>query len=65
MDVPKAASKFQELGIFVNYVPYPAVPENEQRFRVSLMANHTNEDIDALVAAVEEVWATCGRRSGD
>ena len=27
-----------------------------ERFRVSLMATHTREDIDRLVGAVQEVW---------
>ncbi len=56
MSIRKAASRFHEKGIFVNSVEFPAVPVSQQRFRVSLMATHTREDIDRLVDAVGEVW---------
>lgn len=56
MDIRRAASKFHDRGIFVNSIEYPAVPLSQQRFRVSLMAIHTHEDIDRLVDAVDEVW---------
>jgi glycine C-acetyltransferase len=56
MDIRKAVFKFHELGIFLNSIEYPAVPMNQQRFRISLMAIHTKEDIDKLVSAVCEVW---------
>jgi len=46
--------------IFMNYAPYPAVPRGSQRFRISVMATHTREDIDALVACVADIWSTCG-----
>ena len=44
--------------VFVNYAPFPAVPRGEQRFRISVMANHTRADIDRLAACVEEIWST-------
>ncbi|HUL43310.1 MAG TPA: aminotransferase class I/II-fold pyridoxal phosphate-dependent enzyme [Bacteroidota bacterium] len=56
MNIRSMAYKFHSLGIFVNSVEYPAVPISQQRFRVSLMATHTREDIDNLVEAVERVW---------
>jgi glycine C-acetyltransferase len=56
MDLRKAASKFHEKGIFVNSVEYPAVPISQQRFRISVMATHTKEDIDKLIEAVNEIW---------
>jgi glycine C-acetyltransferase len=59
MNIRKAAYKFHELGIFVNSVEYPAVPLNQQRFRISLMANHTREDISRLVQSIKAVWAEC------
>lgn len=57
MNIRRAAYRFHEMGIFVNSVEYPAVPVSQQRFRISLMAIHTKEDIDGLLSAVETVWA--------
>ena len=56
MNIRQAAYKFHELGMFVNSIEYPAVPISQQRFRISLMATHTRQDIDRLLAAIEEVW---------
>jgi glycine C-acetyltransferase len=57
MDIRRMAFKFHERGFFLNCVEYPAVPVSQQRFRVSVMATHTPEDIDRLVEAINEVWA--------
>jgi glycine C-acetyltransferase len=57
MNIRDAAYHFHKLGIFVNSIEYPAVPLNQQRFRISLMATHTKDDIDRLLLAIEEVWA--------
>lgn len=59
IDIRKASRKFHERGIFINSVEYPAVPVSQQRFRVSMMATHTIDDIDRLLTAVKEVWAEC------
>ncbi len=56
MDIRRASYTFHQMGIFVNSIEYPAVPLSQQRFRISLMAIHTKEDIDKLVDAVDEVW---------
>jgi glycine C-acetyltransferase len=56
MDIRKSAYLFHEKGIFLNPVEYPAVPASKQRFRISLMATHTKNDIDRLSTAVQEVW---------
>jgi glycine C-acetyltransferase len=67
MDIRRASVAFHRKGVFVNSVEYPAVPLSQQRFRISLMADHTREDIDRLLAAVEEVWAdeaTLAKRAG-
>ena len=57
MDIRKASRAFHERGIFVNSVEYPAVPVSQQRFRISMMATHTREDIERLLAVIEEVWS--------
>jgi len=56
MNIRKASYEFHKRGIFVNSIEYPAVPLSQQRFRISVMATHTKEDIDKLVTVVEEVW---------
>jgi len=57
MNIRKASKAFHERGIFVNSVEYPAVPVSQQRFRISMMATHTREDIERLLAVIEEVWS--------
>ena len=56
MDIRKAALLFHQENIFINPVEYPAVPASKQRFRISIMATHTKEDIDRLAAATEQIW---------
>jgi glycine C-acetyltransferase len=60
MNIRKAAKLFHEKNIFINPIEYPAVPENDERFRISFMATHTKEDINCLARAVEEVWNSPG-----
>jgi len=57
MDIRAASSEFHKRGVFVNAVEYPAVPVEEQRFRISLMATHEKEDILKLVEVVDEVYS--------
>ena len=59
INIRDAACHFHRAGIFVNSIEYPAVPLNEQRFRISLMATHTKDDIDRLISTIEEVWTSC------
>lgn len=56
MNIRKAALLFHNKDIFINPIEYPAVAIHKERFRISLMATHTKEDINCLVKAVEEVW---------
>ena len=56
MNIRAASFLFHYKGIFINAIEYPAVPVDGQRFRISLMAQHTKNDIDRLAEAVEEVW---------
>ena len=44
-------------GVFTNPVMPPAVPESSCRLRISLMATHTDDHIDAVL----EAFATAGR----
>ena len=52
----KLNEEFNERNIFVNSISYPAVPINEQRFRISVMATHTDKDIGHLVKAINDIW---------
>lgn len=54
------ARRLHECGAFVNYVEYPAVPADKQRFRVSVMATHTPSDMERLIGAFREVFAEAG-----
>jgi glycine C-acetyltransferase len=56
MNLRKAAWLFHQKNIFINAIEYPAVPLSRQRFRISIMATHTKEDINRLAETVEEVW---------
>ncbi len=58
MNLREAARQFHEAGIFVNSVEYPAVPISQQRFRVSLMASHTRQDIDRLLEVIAAIWSS-------
>ena len=44
-----------DAGIFTNPVTPPAVPENSCRLRISLMATHTDEQVDAVLEAFSQV----------
>jgi glycine C-acetyltransferase len=55
MNIRKAAYEFHKRGIFMNSIEYPAVPLSQQRFRISIMATHTKNDIDRLVQTIDEV----------
>src|SRR5918996_343114 len=47
-----------DAGVFTNPVTPPAVPENSCRLRISLMATHSDEQIDLVLDA----FATVGKR---
>ncbi len=57
MDIRAAAHAFHDRDLFVNHVEYPAVATSEQRFRLSVSADHTAADIRELIEGVEAVWA--------
>lgn len=42
-------------GVFLNSIEYPAVPKNQQRLRISLMATHTKADLDFVIGIFEKV----------
>lgn len=56
MDVRKANHLIHERGIFLNAIEYPAVPEGQERFRISVTTEHTKQDIDKLAEVMEATW---------
>ena len=56
MNIRNAAFEFHQKGIFINSIEYPAVPKSQQRFRISIMATHTKEDIDRLMEVISDIW---------
>ena len=50
-----AATALRERGFFVPGIRPPSVPEGQSLLRISLTCLHTEEQIDALVAAIAEV----------
>jgi glycine C-acetyltransferase len=53
-----ASRNLAALGAIANLVEYPAVPQGGARFRVQVMADHRNDEIDDFVRMmVEAMWA--------
>ncbi len=57
MDIRSATKEFHDKNIFINPVEYPAVPIDQQRFRISMMSTHTKSDIDYLAEIISHVWS--------
>jgi 8-amino-7-oxononanoate synthase len=49
-----------EDGVFVNPVPHPAVPNNSTLIRFSLMATHTQQQIDYAIDKIEKAARQLG-----
>ena len=52
-----AAERLQSMGFDVRAVRPPTVPEGTARLRISIHADHTFEQLDALASAIREVLA--------
>ena len=52
-----------ERGVYVTLAAYPLVPKDEVGFRVQLTAANTVEEVDRLIAALEELTALGELRS--
>ncbi|WP_448547469.1 aminotransferase class I/II-fold pyridoxal phosphate-dependent enzyme [Thalassotalea fusca] len=51
-----AYKRMLELGVYVNPVLPPAVPEEESGFRISLMANHRKADLEKALFAFNQLY---------
>jgi glycine C-acetyltransferase len=56
VNVRNLSADFHKEGIFLSPIEYPAVPMNQQRFRISLMCEHTRADIDRLADTATAIW---------
>ena len=52
--------EIHQAGIFLNPVYYPAVPKKLSRLRLSLMATHTQDDLDDTLEVIERVGKKYG-----
>ncbi|NBX65793.1 MAG: 5-aminolevulinate synthase [Proteobacteria bacterium] len=48
----------EHYGIYVQPINYPTVPKGTERLRLTATARHTEQDVDNLVAALQELWST-------
>ena len=56
----KASAALFERGFWVSAIRPPTVPVGSARLRITLCATHTEADVDALLAALAEVWRELG-----
>ncbi len=56
----KMSRRLHEEGLYINPVPYPAVPRDRTRFRASVMATHTKEDLNFALETLEKVGLEFG-----
>ena len=60
MKLREMSVEIHKADIYLSSIPYPAVPKGQARFRVSIMATHTREDLDRTL----EVLAQVGKKFG-
>lgn len=60
---PPTPQRFREIaaevharGLFLNSIEAPGVPRGRERFRITVMSSHTNEDIDQACMILKDVF---------
>jgi len=56
----KMSRRIHELGLYINPLPYPSVPRGGSRFKFSLMATHTQQDLDEAADIFEKACKEFG-----
>lgn len=56
----KMSKRIHEEGIYLNAIPYPAVPKGQECLRLRLMVTHTREDLDKTIEVLEKVGREFG-----
>lgn len=62
-DTAKAIAMSKELlhrGVYVSGFGFPVVPQGQARLRCQVSAAHTREHLDRAIAAIVDVWMSCG-----
>jgi len=54
-NIRKIGKQIHDAGIFLNAVEEPSVPKGQERFRISVMATHTNEDVNTFVSTFSSI----------
>jgi glycine C-acetyltransferase len=56
----KMSKRIFEEGVYLSVFPYPSVPIGQERFRLSMSATHTIEDLDRALEIFEKVGKEFG-----
>jgi 8-amino-7-oxononanoate synthase len=58
--VRRMSKRIDELGLYINPLPSPSVPKGQERFKFSLMATHSEDDVDEAADIFEMVCREFG-----